>query len=77
MSLTKPRHTEPTPGQYAVACDVCGIEYYRSDLVRTPDGYLTCPDDIEGRDTVTLNKLNQQAAAAAVADSQRGRRGPW
>lgn len=79
MALTKPRNYPfpAPPGERAATCDICGIEWYRSDLVRTPDGFLTCPDDIDGRDTVTLTRLGQQDAQAALAELNRPRRGTW
>lgn len=51
------------PGERRVTCDYCGIEWYRSQCRRDPAGFLACPDDQGGRDTVTLNRLNAEAAA--------------
>ncbi|HXT99482.1 MAG TPA: hypothetical protein VN903_00730 [Polyangia bacterium] len=34
----------------------------RSELERKADGLLYCPDDVDGRDIVTLNELNERGA---------------
>jgi hypothetical protein len=79
MSLTKPRHypSPAPPGEYSIACDWCGMEWYRSDLVRLPDGTLACPDDVDGRTAWELDRANQQATAAAAAWEARPRREKW
>lgn len=43
-------------------CDICGIGYLRSQLVRKADGLLYCPDDVSGLDRVEI-------AAAIEADT--------
>lgn len=58
-------------------CDYCGCDFYRSQLVRDPAGLLACEDDQEGRDTVTLNRLEAQAVAEATAEVAQGRKEPW
>lgn len=42
-------------------CDICGVAWQRSKLVRKRDGMLYCPDDRAGRDAVTLSELNARA----------------
>lgn len=77
--LTIPRrYPSPAPaGEYQTECAYCGMTWYRSDLFRDPAGYLVCPDDAEGRDVVTLGRLEQEGTAAALAEVQRLRREPW
>lgn len=48
------------PGERRATCDYCGFKWYRSDMRRDASGLLACPDDMEGRDAVTLNRLNSQ-----------------
>jgi len=43
-------------------CDVCGVQWRRSQLIRKADGTLCCPDDAPGRDLVTLAEGNAMAA---------------
>lgn len=65
MSLTMPRNYGPIPGgDRRVECAYCGMTWYRRDCRRDAAGYIVCPDDMEGRDTVTLDRLN--AAGATV-----------
>lgn len=59
------------PGERRRTCDYCGIEWYQSQMFKDPAGYWRCPDDAEGRDQVTLNRLNQQAALTARARMAR------
>ena len=51
-------------GDFSATCDICGVLWRRSELTRKADGLLYCPDDVAGRDTVTLNDLNARAAEA-------------
>ena len=48
-------------------CDYCGVLWRRSQLRRDGAGHLVCPDEGDGRDSVTLDKLN-----ASHAQAQRG-----
>ena len=75
MSLTMPRRYPfpAPPGERRATCAYCGMEWYRSSLRRDASGYLVCPDDDEGRDKVTLDRLNNHYAAQA---SMRRPRGP-
>lgn len=68
MRRTISRHYRlPAPaGERRVNCDYCGMKWYRSELVRDPSGYLACPDDQDGRDISTLDRLNSQYAARAA-----------
>jgi hypothetical protein len=66
--LTMSRHYYPLPGppgERRAACSYCGMTFYRSDMVRDASGHLACPDDQDGRDTATLDRLNAQHAAKA------------
>src|SRR5688500_17336229 len=47
--------------------DHCGARFDLRDLVRDASGLLRCPQEGNGRDTVTLNEANV-AAAEAWAD---------
>jgi hypothetical protein len=44
-------------------CDSCGVGYYRSQLVRKPDRLLYCPDDVSGKDRVTIGEELKRAAS--------------
>lgn len=50
-------------GDFSAECDICGVLWRRSQLIRKADGFLYCPDDAAGRDVVTLNEGNAAAAA--------------
>ena len=54
------------PGERQVECAYCGIKWYRSDCVRDASGYLVCPDDQDGRDTVTLDRANARELEKAT-----------
>lgn len=43
-------------------CDICGVMWRRSQLERKADGLLYCPDDRDGRDPVTLARLQAERA---------------
>ncbi len=68
---TMPRnYSFPAPaGERRVACDYCGMTWYRSQMVRDTAGRLACPDDMDGRDEVTLDKIN---SSASVGGGRRG-----
>lgn len=57
-------------GDSSALCDICGVLWYRSSLVRKPDMLLYCPDDIRGLDSVTLSEGNARDAVRII----RGRR---
>lgn len=44
-------------------CSFCGVEWPRHKLVLDPDGYLRCPDDLEGRGPIELDTGNAMAAS--------------
>lgn len=50
-------------GDVTSMCDICGIAYLRSELVRDGAGKLKCKDEGSGRDAVTLSRLTAQNAA--------------
>lgn len=58
-------------GDFSAECDICGVVWRRSELTRKADGFLYCPDDASGRDVVTLNEGNQEAAAALQQGAPR------
>lgn len=62
MSLTMPRRYQgPAPaGERRAECAYCGLTWYRSSMIRDPAGRLACPDDQDGRDEVTLARLNAE-----------------
>jgi len=67
--LTMPRRYYPLPGpsgERQVSCSYCGMTYYRSDCIRDASGFLACPDDQDGRDVTTLDRLNAQNGARAA-----------
>jgi hypothetical protein len=49
-------------GDYCAHCDYCGVRWRRSQLSRDASGKLACPDDVRGRDDVTLDMENAQGA---------------
>ena len=57
LSRRRPR------GDYEALCDLCGVMWHRSKMRKDAAGRLRCPDDIRGRDPVTLARLNAEAAA--------------
>lgn len=57
-------------GDSSALCDICGVLWYRSALVRKADGNLYCPDDVRGMDSVTLSEGNARDAVRII----RGRR---
>lgn len=59
-------------GEHLSRCDVCGVMYLRSALRRGRDGNLRCPEDIAGRDELTLAELT--ASRAASLSSRLGAR---
>jgi len=63
MTRTVPRRVD-RKGEHLSACDVCGAAWLRSSLKRGRDGLLRCPQDIAGRDEVTLAELTASRAAA-------------
>lgn len=44
-------------------CDYCGAHWRRSQLRVDGAGFLVCPDEGQGRDTVTLDLLNADSDA--------------
>lgn len=74
--LTMPRRYpgKAPPGERRVSCDFCGIKWYRraSGMYRDASGQLRCPDCADGRDAVTLDRINAEAAASARVPSPGG-----
>jgi len=71
MSLSIPRrYLGPAPaGERRVECAYCGLTWMRSDCIRDAAGRLACPDDQDGRDEVTLARLNAEGAEHAPQPS--------
>lgn len=51
------RHHRGPRRDYQHACDVCGVNWLRSQLRRNANGVLVCPDDIGGRVETQLDRL--------------------
>ncbi len=66
MSRSVPRNIDHK-GEFLSRCDVCSVPYLRSALRRCEDGLLRCPDDLPGRNAVTLAMLTAARAAALAA----------
>jgi hypothetical protein len=80
MSYSIPRNlSRPiAPGERRVTCDYCGAKWLRSQCRRDASGFIVCPDDDDGgRDQVTLDRLNQAAAAGADLSITRTRPEWW
>lgn len=73
MSRSVPRNID-RKGEHLSRCDVCGTPWLRSALRRGRDNLLRCPDDIAGRDEVTLAELT--ASRAAALSQRLGMRSP-
>lgn len=58
-------------GDYQARCDYCDVAWRRSQLKRDRAGLLYCPDEGEGRDSVTLDEANA-AAAESYRNAPRG-----
>lgn len=50
------------PGNWKVACHVCGWWYPSSEIKRRWDGVLVCPNDYETRHPQTLIRINGEKA---------------
>lgn len=50
------------PGDYTAMCDLCGVYWPRSKLWKDAAGSLRCPDEGDGRDAVTLSRLEARAS---------------
>lgn len=49
-------------GDHQALCEICGVQWRRSQLRRDGDGLLVCPDEGKGRAEGELNLANAQAA---------------
>ena len=56
---------------YPCYCDYCGAKWRRSQLRRDGAGLLVCPDEGDGADTVTLDRMNAEGNRKPVG-LQRG-----
>ena len=63
-------------GEYQADCAYCGLKYYRrlGRMKRDAAGFLACEECAEGRDSVTLDRLNA-AGAATVRVPRPGEEG--
>ena len=50
------------PGNWKVACHVCGMWYPSGEIRRRWDGVLACPKDWETRHPQTLIKIREETA---------------
>ncbi len=57
------RHWPAVRSDFQSLCDYCGVQWRRSQLVRDRAGLMACPDDVKGRDVVTLTQGNALSAA--------------
>lgn len=80
MGLTIGRRwpTSAPRGDYAETCAICQVKYRRSQLVRRADGVLVCQgpgtlNDADGRDAVTLDRLNAEHARSVGRTQVRRR----
>lgn len=62
QTIGRRRPGNSPPGDYVTMCDICGTGYYRSELVRKPDGLLYCADDAPGMDRVTIAEELKRAS---------------
>jgi hypothetical protein len=58
------KHNTLQLGDFAMECHYCQTLWPRSKLRRDAAGFLSCPDEGPGRDSVTLARLNAQGAAS-------------
>ena len=58
------------PGNWKVACHVCGFWYPSSDIKRRWDGVLTCPKDFETKHPQLTIKLREETAVPAFASKE-------
>lgn len=49
-------------GERRVTCDLCGMQWMRSDCIRDMDGFIRCPDDQDGLSNVELARENASGA---------------
>lgn len=70
MPVGKRRPRSSPRGDSSALCDVCGVLWYRSRLVRKSDGNLYCPDDVRGMENVTLAEGNARDAVRIIRERQ-------
>lgn len=70
MPVGKHRPRSSPRGDSSALCDICGVLWYRSRLVRKADGLLYCPDDVRGLDNVTLSEGNARDAVQVLRQRQ-------
>ncbi len=64
-------------GDYETLCDLCGIAYLRSALVRDEQQLLKCRDCWSERCEVELNRLNALAGRQPTRSGQPRDGGNW
>lgn len=62
-TISRHRPQKSPPGDIVCLCSYCGVAWYRSQLIRDMAGNLACPDELPGRDVVTLALGNAELAA--------------
>lgn len=77
MSTTIGRRWSSTAprGDFACSCDICGVVWRRSQLVKDADGNLSCPNDAKGRVVSELDRGNAQGAQAYARGRSRPQSG--
>lgn len=56
---------------YAPTCDVCGVQWLRSEMKRNANGMLVCPDDQPGLVETELDRDNAQASRSLPEPPRR------
>jgi hypothetical protein len=72
MAMPRTLSLPLAPNERALYCDYCGAKWLRSQCRKDASGFVVCEDcDDGGRDQVTLDRLNQAAAAGIDARMRR------
>ena len=58
-------------------CDICGVLWQRHMLRKKRDGLWYCPDDFDGRVSITLSEGNAAAAAKPRPDKPKPSGANW
>lgn len=60
-------------GDFQAMCGYCGVHWRFFRMRRDRSGRLACPDDMKGRDEITLSEANARAAREAAKRRRRPR----
>jgi hypothetical protein len=66
ITIGKKWPTKKPNGDYRRECDYCGAMWRRSQLKADGSGLLYCPDEGNGADSVTLDRINATNAKTFV-----------